>query len=167
MAAGAAFAGMGILLSELALASGGPLGWLVATLVMAGVGFGTAADRSRTRRIPAIATTVIAQKSATSARIARSLPEQRTPDLSPIQNAPKLVSMMPTPVFMVFSGTSDSCRATTTPSASRLDRPPPPAAASSAAVFAQVASSSCMDVWPLERRTALRSQPSPRTSSTP
>ncbi len=41
MAAGAAFAGCGILLSELVLSSGKPSGWLVVTLAMAGVGFGT------------------------------------------------------------------------------------------------------------------------------
>lgn len=41
MAAGAAFAGGGILLSELVLSSGTPSGWLVATLAIAGAGFGT------------------------------------------------------------------------------------------------------------------------------
>lgn len=41
MAAGAAFAGAGILLSDLVLGSGTPSSWLIVTLSMTGIGFGT------------------------------------------------------------------------------------------------------------------------------
>jgi len=41
MAAGAAFAGAGILLSDVVLGAGSPSNWLILTLAMAGVGFGT------------------------------------------------------------------------------------------------------------------------------
>ena len=44
--------------------------------------------------------------------MARSPPGQCTPAPSPTQNTPKLVSMTPTTVLMVFSGTSLSWRAT-------------------------------------------------------
>ena len=47
--------------------------------------------------------------------MARSPPGQCTPAPSPTQNTPKLVSMTPTTVLMVFSGTSLSWRATTRP----------------------------------------------------
>src|SRR5271170_7960509 len=47
-------------------------------------------------------------KTPTSTGMARSLPGQCAPAPSPTQNRPKLVSMIPTTVLMVFSGTSES-----------------------------------------------------------
>src|SRR5664280_1975434 len=47
--------------------------------------------------------------------MARSEPGQCTPTPSPDQKVPKLTSISPTPIFMAFSGTDDSCRPTMTP----------------------------------------------------
>src|SRR5450759_928803 len=47
--------------------------------------------------------------------MARSDPGQCTPTPCPDQKVPKLTSISPTPIFMAFSGTDDSCRATMTP----------------------------------------------------
>ena len=49
--------------------------------------------------------------------MARSSPGQCTPAPSPTQKTPKLLSMTPTTVLMVFSGTSLNWRATTRPTA--------------------------------------------------
>src|SRR5882757_6550202 len=52
---------------------------------------------------------------ATSGRMARSLPGQCAPAPSAPQNVPNVVSMIPTPYFSVFSGTRDSGERSATP----------------------------------------------------
>ena len=61
--------------------------------------------------------------------MARSLPGQWTPAPSPTQKMPKLVSMMPTAVLMVFSGTSLSWRDTTSPTTATRTNAAPAASA--------------------------------------
>ena len=66
-------------------------------------------------RMTSESTAAVAANTPTSTRIMRSLPGQWSPDPSPTQKTPKLVNMMPTASFIVFSGTSESWRATKYP----------------------------------------------------
>src|SRR5439155_15039952 len=64
-------------------------------------------------------------------RIAASPPGQRTPDPSAAQNVPKVVSITPTPNFIVFSGTRLSGARTMSPPAPTMSTAAPaPIAAS-------------------------------------
>src|SRR6266545_4502532 len=74
-----------------------------------------AADRARTARSRATASSENATNTASRTRIAASEPGQRTPAPSPPQNVPKVVSSAPTANFVVFSGTRASGARTATP----------------------------------------------------
>ena len=63
--------------------------------------------------------------------MARSEPGQRTPRPSPAQNVPKDTSISPTTIFMAFSGTPASWRATTTPTPATTRMAAPAAALAS------------------------------------
>ena len=73
-------------------------------------------------RIQTTAIAVTPANTAINTRMARSLPGQWTPAPSPTQNRPKLVSMIPTTVLMVFSGTAASWRATISPTTATMTR---------------------------------------------
>ncbi len=79
---------------------------------------------------------------------------KRTPDPSPTQNTPKLVSITPTKVLIVFSGTSDSWRANTIPT---------PVTSTAAAAAASAAIPSRFSLAPRRLTMSTTSVPSKKT----